>query len=152
MDLSIIRERLGQVETFKQENKIARNALSSELENDTEYLKVCEEIKALLEKKKRIKEAIWSKPETQKLVLDIKENREELNVLEEVLSVELMEYYEVKKVDEIEDSTGELRKFKFVAKILPKKDKNDERDNEGKYAAKIDPDMIAGTKQNNETA
>ncbi len=141
MDLSIIRERMGQLETFKQENKVGREALRNELENNQEYLAVCEEIKALNLKKKRIKDSLLAKPETQKLMSDIKENNEELTILDEILSSELTEYYTEKKTDEIEDKDGDLRKFKLVAKIMPKKDKYDERDDEGKYA-KIDQNIV----------
>ncbi len=138
MDLSIIRERMEQLESLKEENKVAREALRNELENDNDYQAVCEEFKAVADKRKRFRETIWSKPETQKLILDIKENREEINTLEEILSSELMEYYSEKKVDEIEDRTGEARKFKVSVKLMPKKSKFEDRDFEGKYAAKID--------------
>jgi hypothetical protein len=142
MDKSIIRERMEQLETLKQENKIARQALKNELENDTDYQTVCEEMKAVADKRKRLRETIWSKPETQKLIMDIKENREELNTLEEILSMELMEYYSENKTTEIEDSSGEQRKFKLSVKLQPKKNQYDDRDFEGKYAAKIDPDAV----------
>lgn len=141
MDISIIKERIGQVETFRNENKISRQALQNELDNDTDYLAVCEEMKAIQDKRKRIREAIWSKPETQKLLSDIKENREELTILQEILSTELMEYYAENKTDEIEDADGEQRKFKFSAKFAPKKNKYEDRDGEGKYAAQIDPNL-----------
>ncbi|MEI6039756.1 MAG: hypothetical protein WCP93_00130 [Candidatus Berkelbacteria bacterium] len=143
MDVSIIKERMEQLETFKNENKIAREALKNELENDTDYLAVCEEIKALMDKKKRIKDAIWAKAETQKLISDIKENRDELGTLEEILSSELMEYFSDHKTNEIEDQKGEVRKFKVVAKLLPKKNKTDDesRDTDGKYAAQINPSI-----------
>ena len=141
MDLSIIRERIGQLETIKNENKVAREALKNELENNTEYLAVCEEVEAIMDKRKRIKEAIWAKTETQKIILDMKDNREELSTLEEILSAELMEYYSESKTDEIEDQNGEQRKFKVVVKLVPYKAKHDEREFDGKYAAKIDPNI-----------
>jgi len=140
MDLSIIRERMGQMETFKNENKVARDALKNELENDTDYLAACEELKAAKDKVKRIKDALWAKTETQKLISDIKENREELTTIEEILSVELAEYCNEKKVDEITDKDGEVRKIKIIAKLLPK-NKYDDRDNEGKYASKVEPKL-----------
>lgn len=139
MDLSIIKERIEQLETLKKENKISREALRNELENSNEYLEVCQEVEAVMDKRKRVKEAIWTKAETQKLIMDIKENREEINTIIEILSVELMDYYSEKKTDEIEDRDGEQRKFKLVVKLAPKKSTHEDRDFEGKYAAKIDP-------------
>ena len=147
MDLSIIRERMQQLETLKDENKIARESLKNELENDTDYLACCEELRAVLDKRKRIREAIWAKTETQKIVADIKENNEEIGSLQDILSVELMEYYSEKKVDEIEDSSGEQRKFKVTVKILPKKNKYGEREYDGKFAAKIDPENVENSDQ-----
>jgi hypothetical protein len=142
VDLSIIRERMGQYETLKKENKIAREALKNELENNTEYLKVCEEVEAMADKKKRVKEAIWARVETQKIIMEIKDNNEELSTLEEILSAELTEYYTEKRIHEIQDADGVERTFKLVAKIQPKKEKADDRDFEGKYTAKIDPAII----------
>jgi len=143
MDIAIVRERMGQVETFKNQNKIAREALKNELENNPEYLAVCEEMKALADKKKRMKEAIWSQAETQKIAADIKENNTEIGTLEEILSAELVEYYQDAKTDEIKDQDGEVRKFKLIAKILPKKAKYDDRDIDGKYMAKVEPDLAS---------
>lgn len=140
MDLSIIRERMGQLDTFKNENKIAREALKNELENDTDYLAACEELKAAQDKRKRVKEAILAKTETQKLISDIKENNEELGTIEEILSAELAEYCAQKKVDEITDKDGEARKIKIIAKLLPK-GKHDDRDFEGKYMEKVEPKL-----------
>jgi len=135
---------MKEVETYKNENKVARGALKNELENDTDYLAACDEVKAALEKRKRIREAIWAKQETQKLVSDIKENKEELNTLEEILSAELVDYYKESDSDEIIDADGQKRRFKISVKILPK-NKYDDRDDEGKYAAKIDPNITPKT-------
>lgn len=140
MDLSIIRERMGQLDTFKNENKVAKEALKNELENDTDYLAALEELKAVKDKVNRIKDALWAKGETQKLINDIKENREELTTIEEILSVELAEYCNEKKVDEITDHDGEVRKIKIVAKLLPKS-KHEDRDYEGKYMSKVEPNL-----------
>lgn len=139
MDIPTIHKRIREVEIFKDKNKVARESLRNELENNPEYLEVCDEFKVLLQKRKRIRDEIWAQVETQKLVTDIKENKEELNTLEDILSVELMDYYKEKETDEIEDEFGETRRFKIVVKLLPKAKKYDERDAEGKYASKVEP-------------
>ena len=145
MDLAKIHERMGQVESYKEKNKIARLTLKEELEINEEYQKVGEQLKALLEKRKRIKNEIWTQIENQKLVSDIKENKEELDTLEEILSSELMEYYQENKATEIEDSSGEKRQFKLVAKLLPKKKKYEEREVDGRFASQIDPSAVNKT-------
>lgn len=143
MPIDDLKQRIFDVENFKEKNKTAREALKNELENSQEYLSACEEVKAALLKKKRIKDEIWAKVETQQLIADIKENKEELNTLEEILSAELMDFYKNSGTDTIEDSSGEPRKFKIIAKLLPRKKTYDERDSEGKFS------IIAGNPQNN---
>lgn len=140
MEITTIHKRMKEMETFKEQNKVAREALRNELENNNEYLAVCEEVKAVLDKRKRIRDAIWAKTETQKLVSDIKENKEELSTLEEILSSELVDYYKEKDTDEITDADGDPRRFKIMVKLLPK-NKYAERDGEGKYSAQIDPNL-----------
>jgi len=139
MDIPTIHKRMRDVEVFKDKNKVAREALKNELENNPEYLEVCEELKAILLKRKRIRDEIWAQVETQKLVSDIKENKEELTTLEDILSVELMDYYKENETDEIDDEFGEPRRFKISIKLLPKTNKYLERDQEGKYASKVEP-------------
>jgi hypothetical protein len=136
-----VKKRILEVESFKEKNKTARDALKNELENSPEYFSACEEVKAALLKKKRIKDEIWAKTETQQLIFDIKENKEELDTLEEILSAELMDFYKESGSDTIEDDNGEPRKFKIIARLLPKKKKYDERDSDGKFS------IIAGGPQ-----
>ena len=52
-----------------------------------------------------------------------------------------MEYYKENGTNEIEDADGEKRQFKLVAKLLPKKKKWEDRDDEGRYAAKVEPNL-----------
>lgn len=141
MELTSIHKRMTEVENYKNENKVAREALKDELENNPEYIKACEEVEATVEKRKRIKDEILAKAETQKLITEIKENKEELDTLEEILSTELMEYHIETKADEIEDADGEKRQFKIIAKLLPKKKKWEDRDIDGRYSSKIEPEL-----------
>lgn len=141
MELSNIHKRMTEVENYKNENKVARETLKSELENNPAYLEACEEVKTATEKRKRAKDEILAQEETQKIIADVRDNNEELDTLEEILSTELMEYYKENGTNEIEDADGEKRQFKLVAKLLPKKKKWGDRDEEGRYAAKVEPDL-----------
>jgi hypothetical protein len=127
-------KRIEQIETFEKENKEARNMLKEALENDPAYLEVIEEIRASTAKRQKIKNEIMAKIANQKIQSQIKENNEELVTLKDILSVELMNFYQEKQTDEIEDQYGEKRKFKIIAKLLPKKKRFDDRDEEGKYS------------------
>lgn len=126
--------RIEQIETFEKENKEARSMLKEALENDPEYLETIEEVRAAVAKRQKIKNGILAKIDNQKIQAEIKENNEELVTLKDILSVELVKVYQEKQTDEIEDQYGEKRKFKIIAKLLPKKKRFDDRDNEGKYA------------------
>lgn len=139
MDIPTIHKRIRDFESYKAKNRTAQEALKDELENDPGYLEACEELKTALEKRKRVRAEILAKTETQKLISDIKENKAELTTLEDILSAELMEYYQEKETDEIEDEDGQPRRFKILAKLLPKNKKYDDRDSEGQYAAKVEP-------------
>lgn len=141
MELANIHKRMTEVENYKNENKVARNTLKSELENNSEYLTACEEVKTATEKRKRIKDEILAQQETQKIMADIKDNKEELDTLEEILSSEIVEYHKETNTDEIEDADGEKRRFKIIVRFLPKRKNWDDRDDEGRYAAKVDPNL-----------
>jgi len=142
MEITTIHKRMVEVENYKKENKVAREAMKNELENNPSYLEICEEVKVATEKRNRLKAEILAKPEIEKLTFDIHENKEEIDTLEEILSAELMEYCKDGK-KEIEDPDGEKREIKLIAKIMPKKNKWDDRDSEGKYAPaeKVEPKL-----------
>lgn len=144
MDLAEIRKRISSLETYKNENKIARQALADELENNGSYIEACDIVKEAMIKRKQIKDEIMTQAETQKIIAGIKENKEEVETLEEILSNELVEYFHEKKVSEIEDADGEKRQFKIMVKILPKKKHWEDRDVDGKYASKVGPDLATG--------
>lgn len=141
MELASIHKRLSEVDNYKNENKVARESLKNELENSPEYLEACEEVQTAMEKRKRIKDEILAQQETQKIIADIRENKEELDTLEEILSSELVEYYKESGTNEIEDADGEKRGFKVIVKLLPKKKKWEDRDIDGRYSSKVEPNL-----------
>ena len=120
MEISTIRKRISMIEELEEENKKSKELLKSALENDAEYEEAAREAKEVLSKRRRIKERIIEEPGNKKVVEDIKANKEEIDTLQEILSLELVEYYSKEKTDQIEDSNGEQRKFKLVVKLLPK--------------------------------
>lgn len=127
--------RIEQIETLEKENREARLMLKESLENDPIYLESIEEVRSATLKRQKIKNAILAKNENQKIQAGVKENIEELGTLRDILSLELMKIYQEKQTDEIVDQFGEPRKFKIFAKLLPRKKRYDERDEEGKYSS-----------------
>ena len=120
MDIKTIRNRIKMIEELEEENRVSKELLKSALENDAQYTEAARETKEALSKRKRIKDEIFSQPGNEKVVEDIKANKEEMSTLQEILSVELAEYYTKEKTDEIEDSSGQRRKFKLVVRLMPK--------------------------------
>lgn len=134
MDITAIKKRIEQIDNFEHENKVAREAIKNELENDPIFLEAIEDVREANIKRNRIKNEILAKEEIQKLQANIKENNEEVAALKEILSTELMEVYTKANTDIIEDNFGEPRKFKIVAKLMPRKKKDDQgRDHIGRY-------------------
>ena len=119
MEISTIRNRIKMIEELEEENRASKELLKSVLENDATYTEAAREAKEALSKRKRIKDEICSQSENEKVVEDIKANKEEIDTLQEILSAELAEYYTKEKTDEIEDSSGAKRKFKITVKLLP---------------------------------
>ena len=119
MNITTIRQRIRMIEELEGENRVSKELLKSALENDAQYTEVARETKEALSKRRRIKDEIYSQSENEKVVEDIKANKEEIDTLQEILSAELADYYAREKTDEIEDAKGTKRKFKVIVKLLP---------------------------------
>jgi len=133
MDISAIRKRISSIEKYTQENREMKEMIKEELENDLRYVESVEELKAAAQKKKQLKEEILATGPNQKIVETIKSNSEEIGLLRDILSAELIEVYAENKTDEITDEAGESRKFKINVKLLPKGAKDDSRDGLRRY-------------------
>ena len=117
---SALPRRISMIERYRAENKIAKETLKAALDDSPEYEAAAVETQAATQKKKQIKDQIWASDDHQALVWKIKENQEEIATLEEILTTELMQLYQTQNIDEVTDENGEPRKFKILAKLLPK--------------------------------
>ncbi len=117
--------RISLIEKYKAEIKIARETLKEALDENPAYEEAVVEAQAALRKKKQIKDEIWTSADCQALLAKIKENQEEIATLEEILTTELMQIYQDHNTDEVAGEDGEPRKFKVVAKLLPKSKNKD---------------------------
>ena len=133
MDITTIQKRISLIEKGKKEISDAKEMLKGELENDPANVEAAQEAETANAKKKRIKEEILGRGSNQKLASEVKANTEEVSLLKEILSAELMEVYKEEGKDEIADADGDNRKFKIIASILPKGAKLQDRDGFGKY-------------------
>ncbi len=135
MSLDTIKERIGQIDTYKAENKTSKEILKEQMENDPFCIEAVEKARVATLNRNKLKNEILNKEENLKIREDIKDNQYEIQTLNEILSTELVEVYQKLKTDEVEDLNGEKRKFKIVAKLLTKKETEQARDEFGKYAA-----------------
>jgi len=114
-NLDTIRKRIEQLEKLTEENRVNKEMLKGELENEMTYLEAVEEVKAAVQKRKQIKEEILQKGPNQEIVKSVKDNQEEMSTLREILSAELLAFYQETKIEEVAG-----RRFMFNAKIMPK--------------------------------
>lgn len=135
MDISAIQKRISLMEKYLTETREAKQMIKEELENDMTYLEAAEEVKAAVAKRKRLKDEILSQGPNQKLQDTIKSNKEEISLLREILSTELIQVYQENKTDEIADESGESRKFKINVKLLPRGARSDSREIYDKYGS-----------------
>lgn len=118
MDIATIVRRISLIQKYKEEIKIAKEALKQALEDDESYVTLDKEAKEANLKKKQAKDLVWNIPANRKLRDDILANTEEINTLQEILNEELMQYYQEHNTDEIIGEDGQPIKFKVVVKLL----------------------------------
>jgi len=128
MEISQIQTRIAELEKNQAEIKAAKEAIKQQLENDLEYVQAREEAKLVNTKKKHIKDMILNLPENQKYVEEIKNNTQDLSVLKDILSAELLDFYQKSNKEEFPDAEGKIRKFKIGATLI----KNNPTDDYGK--------------------
>lgn len=121
MESTTIQNRIDLLEKLQGEIKVAKDALKAELENDAQYVEESLQTKEAMARKKKAKDTVFANESCQKLLEEIRSNNEEIAILNEILATELMEVYQEKKTNEIEDANGDSRKFILSVKILPKR-------------------------------
>ena len=127
MEVDQIRNRIAELEKNQKEIKAAKDAIKQQLENDLEYVQAREEAKTANIKKKQVKDTILNLPENQKYVEEIKNNTQDLSVLKDILSAELLDFYQKSNKEEFLDSEGKIRKFKIGATLVKGAERYDEQ-------------------------
>lgn len=119
MDIAAIQKRIASIEKLKDEAKVANEAINNALANDGSYQTAVTEAKEANGRKKRIKDEILGQVENQEFVTKIKDLKEEISTLEELLAYELIEYSQKNNTDMIQGGDGLVRKFKILVRLLP---------------------------------
>ena len=119
MEISSIQKRITSIEKLEAENKISKEMLKAELENDPGYMNARDTVKTATLRKKEEKERVMSSAPNTEIEDKIKENQEEITTQKEILTAELIDHYRKHNSDEIPDATGHIRRFKVSATLLP---------------------------------
>ena len=119
--LEVVRRRLSILGKSEEELKVQKEMLSSLFENDPGYQEADAEVKEISKKKLDAKARISKTPQAQTLAAKIKELSDEIKDNKEMLSDELMQYYQTAGVTEIEDSDGNIQEFEIKVKLKGKR-------------------------------
>ncbi len=130
MDIASIQKRIASIEQLKDDAKVANEAIKNALDNDAAYQTSLKEAKDINAKKKRIKDDILNQAENREFVEKIKDIKEEIATLEELLSYELVEYAQKNNTDMIQGDDGLVRKFKIHVRLVPGRGFDSEQGND----------------------
>ncbi len=119
--LEVVRRRLSILSKSEEEIKVQKEMLSSLFENDPGYQEADAQVKEISKKKLDAKARIGKTPQAQTLAAKIKELSDEIKNNKEMLSDELMQYYQTAGVTEIEDSDGNIQEFEIKVKLKGKR-------------------------------
>jgi hypothetical protein len=117
MELSNLQERIAQLERAQSEMRQLKTTLDDALKENEQYQEVDLATRELATKKKRIKDEIWGQATYQEAVAKIKDIKEEVNDISEILNHELLEWRQHNQSDEIIGSDGTPRKLKINVRL-----------------------------------
>jgi hypothetical protein len=119
MDIGQIQKRIASIEELRDSIKVAQDAIKNALDNDAMYKEATQQAKEINTKKKKIKDDILNQAENREFVDKVKDVKDEISTLEELLSYELVEYSQQNNTDMIQGKDGLVRKFKIRVQLLP---------------------------------
>lgn len=128
MDIGSIQKRITSIEELREQMKVAQEAIKNALDNDSMYQDIVKQAKEVNLKKKKIRDDIVNQAENREFVEKIKDVKEEISTLEELLSYELVEYSQQNNTDMIQGNDGFVRKFKIRVQLLPGRGFDSEQD------------------------
>jgi hypothetical protein len=118
MAVEDIRQRLAEIEDEKEKVTTLKDMLKNALENDIPYQEAAAEQKDWSTKAKQAKEAAYAAANGDEVQEQISEINEKIKSLQELLSYELVQYYQEYKTNEFTDLEGNTRRFKVGATMV----------------------------------
>ena len=119
MDISAIQKRIASIEKLREDAKISQEAIKNALDNDGAYQSILKDSKEINAKKKGIRDDVLNQAENREFVEKIKDIKDEISTLEELLAYELIDYSQENNTDMIQGDDGLVRKFKIHVRMLP---------------------------------
>lgn len=118
MNQELITKRLKIIEDLQEEVKKIRNSIQDALDSDADYQALQETINNNRVAVKESKDKISQKAVIKELELQLKEQRNALKEIKEVLSQELADYYRQEGTMEVEDHKGDIKRMKFNVSLI----------------------------------
>jgi hypothetical protein len=119
MDLEKIQKRIEQVEAAQNEQRLLKVTLDDALKEDSSFQELDLQLRELNTKKKKIKDEIWGQQTYQEALAKMKDVKEEIKDLSDILNHELLEWRKENDSDEIIGLDGTLRKLKINVRLQP---------------------------------
>ena len=119
MDLTTIQKRISQLDAAQQEARRTKETLDDALKEDDRYQEIDLQIRDLALKRKQLKDEIWTQKAFQEAVAKLKDIREEISDLAEILNQELLDWRQKNNTDEIIGADGTTRRVKISVRLLP---------------------------------
>lgn len=119
MELETIQKRIEQLEQAQQELKVLKLTLDDALKEDAKYQELDLQIRDLNMQKKRVKDEVWQQQTYKEAQNKIKEIKNDLKDLIDILNHELLEWRLANQSEEIIGADGTPRKFKVNVRIQP---------------------------------
>ncbi|HEY1074739.1 MAG TPA: hypothetical protein VGE59_03520 [Patescibacteria group bacterium] len=117
VDLETIQKRIEQLDIAQQEINTIKTALDDALAEDDRYQQLDLQTREFAVQKKKIKDEIWAQPTYQDAMAKMKDIKEEMADLKEILNHELLEWRQTNNSDEIIGADGTTRKLKVNVRL-----------------------------------
>lgn len=117
MELETIQKRIASLESAQEEVRKLKLTLEDALKDDATFQEVDLEAREVAMKKKRIKDEVWGQPAYQEASAKLKELKEEITDLQDILRHELLQYRQENNTEEIVAADGTTRKLKINIRL-----------------------------------
>ncbi len=119
MDLEALQRRIEQLEQAQNEVKVLKTTLEDALREDDRFQEVDLSLREMNMKKKQLKDEIWGQATYQEGLAKLKDIKEEITDISDILNHELLQWRQEHNSDEIIGSDGTTRKLKVSVRLKP---------------------------------